>query len=76
MGQESIDDVVENPNWKQLIPIYGFYCAIRDSDDGKAAMCDAADSPVLYYGGAIYHALAIPAVVKAGVIAYEFLKRM
>ena len=76
MEQESIDDVVENPNWKQFIPVYGFIRAVRDSDNGKAAICDEVDRPVLYYGGAIYHALAIPAVVKAGVIAYELLKRM
>jgi hypothetical protein len=76
MESDSIDDVVGDPSMKQLIPVYGFYRALRDSNEGKPSLCEDADRHLLFYGGAVYHALAIPVVVKVGAIVYELLKRM
>ncbi len=46
----------KSPDWKQWIPIYGFYQIVKDRDEGKPSLSrDSLNHPLRHSGSAIYH---------------------
>ena len=59
--QESLEQKVKKPDWKQWLPIYGMYKVEKDFEDHQPTILDG-DSAGRIMGTVFYHSLSLVAV--------------
>lgn len=69
---ESLEMMLEKPNWKQWLPIYGVYQIKKDFFRGKPTIIDKGKG-LSYNGSALYQAISI---VGAYIGAINFLSEL
>lgn len=63
----SKDRTSQMPNWKQWLPVYGVYKALRDNAAGRPSIIDE-DHMIRYAAGIFYHSVVLSGILTAPII--------